>query len=56
MPSTALAQGQALVGAFGTCARLFIREAVNVRVSDADQNDFTTNRVTALAELRVLAP
>jgi HK97 family phage major capsid protein len=52
VPSTALTQGQALVGAFGTGCRLFIREPVNVRVSDNDQDDWTRNRVTALAELR----
>ena len=50
--SKALAAGTALVGAFGTCARLFIREPVAVRASDSDQDDFTRNRVTALGELR----
>ena len=49
VPSNALTQGQALIGAFGTACRLFIREAVNVRLSDSDQDDFTKNRVTALA-------
>jgi HK97 family phage major capsid protein len=43
---------QALVADFTLGARLYIREAPFVRVSDADQNDFTANRVTALAELR----
>ena len=47
-----LPQSTALVGAFGTCARLFIREPVNVRASDSDADDFTRNRVTALGELR----
>ena len=50
--SKVMPAGTALVGAFGTCTRLFIREAVNVRLSDADQDDFIRNRVTALAELR----
>jgi HK97 family phage major capsid protein len=52
VPTNALAPGQALVGAFGTAARVFIREAVNVRLSDADQDDLMKNRLTALAELR----
>jgi len=52
VPSTAMPVGEALVGAFATGCRLFIREAVNVRLSDADQDDFVRNRVTALAELR----
>lgn len=50
--SKVMPAGTALVGAFGTCCTLFIREAVNVRVSDADQDDFVRNRVTALGELR----
>ena len=44
--------GTALVGAFGTCSRLFIRESVNTRISDADQDNFVRNMVTVLAELR----
>jgi HK97 family phage major capsid protein len=52
VPSKALTEGQALVGAFGTGATLFIREAVNVRISDSDQDDFLRNRITALAEGR----
>jgi hypothetical protein len=52
VPSTAVTQGQALVGAFGTACHLYIREPVNVRLTDSDQDDFLKNRVTALAELR----
>ena len=52
IPSNAIAQGEALIGAFGTAARLFIREAINVRVSDATEDDFVRNRVRALAEMR----
>jgi HK97 family phage major capsid protein len=37
-------------------ATLLVREGVNVRVSDADQDDFTRNRVTVLAEARVALP
>jgi hypothetical protein len=52
LTSTVMAQGQALVGDWSTGASLFIREAINVRFSDADQDDFTRNRVTALGEMR----
>lgn len=51
--STAITQGTALVGDFALGAQLFIREGVNVRVSDSDQDDFLRNRVTLLAETRV---
>ena len=37
---------------FGTGATLFVREAVNVRISDADQDDFIRNRLTMLGEGR----
>ena len=37
-------------------ATLLVREGVNVRVSDADQDDFVNNRVTTLAECRVAFP
>ena len=33
-----------------------LREGVNVRTSDSDQDDFTKNRVTLLAETRVAFP
>jgi capsid protein len=52
VPSTALTQGEALVGAFGTCARLFIREPITVRVSDATDDDYLRNVLRALAEMR----
>jgi hypothetical protein len=52
VPVRVLPAGRALVGAFSTCAGLWIRSPVNVRLSDADQDDFIRNRVTALAELR----
>ena len=48
-------QGSPLVGdAMG--AALLVREAVNVKTSDADQDDFVRNRVTILAEARVAFP
>jgi HK97 family phage major capsid protein len=37
-------------------AALLVREAVNVKTSDADQDDFIRNRVTVLAEARVAFP
>jgi HK97 family phage major capsid protein len=43
--------GQALVGDWSTCT-VFVREAVNLRISDADQDDFVRNRVTYLGEGR----
>jgi HK97 family phage major capsid protein len=49
--STVMPQGQCLVGDFGYVT-LFIREGVNVRASDADQDDFIRNRVTVLGEMR----
>jgi hypothetical protein len=52
IPSAALAQGTVLVGDFAIGAQLFIREGVNVLLSDSDQDDFIKNRVTLLAELR----
>jgi hypothetical protein len=37
-------------------ATLLVREGVNVKTSDADQDDFIRNRVTVLAETRVAFP
>jgi hypothetical protein len=37
-------------------ATLLVREGVNVKVSDSDQDDFVRNRVTVLAEARVAFP
>jgi Phage capsid family len=50
--SSVIPQGQALVGDFANGATVFIREPVNVRLSDADSDDFTRNRLTALGEMR----
>jgi hypothetical protein len=52
IPSAAIAPGTALVGDFGVGATALIREGVNVRVSDSDQDDFLKRRVTVLAEMR----
>lgn len=52
IPSPAIPLGEALVGDFSMGAQLFIREGVNVIMSDNDGSDFTQNRVTILAEMR----
>lgn len=52
IPSIAVTQGSALVGDFAIGAQLFIRDGVNVLLSDSDQDDFIKNRVTLLAEMR----
>lgn len=54
-PSTAIAQGAPLVGD-STGVTLLVREGVNVKTSDSDQDDFIRNRVTVLAEARVALP
>jgi HK97 family phage major capsid protein len=51
--STVIPQGQVLVGAFGTESILYVREGVNLRTTDADQDDFLRNALTMLAECRV---
>ena len=48
----AVPQGTALVGDFQLGATLHVREAVNLRISDADQDDFVRNQVTFLTEGR----
>lgn len=50
--STVMPQGKALVGDFSIGCQLFIREGLNVRMSDSDSDDFLRNRVTVLAEMR----
>jgi len=50
--STGVATGHALVGDFTRGAILFIREGINIRVSDSDQADFINNAVKILAEGR----
>jgi hypothetical protein len=50
--SAAMSEGDTLVGDFEIGAQLFIREGVNVLLSDSDQDDFIKNKVTLLAEMR----
>lgn len=52
IPSKVMPKGQALVGDWSVGATLFVREPVNVRISDADSDDFSRNRLTALGEGR----
>lgn len=52
VPSTAVAQGTALVGDATLGATVFVREGIHVLLSDSDQDDFTKNKVTLLGEGR----
>jgi HK97 family phage major capsid protein len=54
--SKVIPQTSALVGDFSLACSLLIREGVNLRISDADQDDFVRNRVTLLAEMRAALP
>ena len=48
-------QATPLVGD-STGATLLMRQGVNVKTSDSDQDDFINNRVTILAECRAAFP
>ena len=50
--SNVVSAGYGLCGDFSQACTVFVREAVNVRFSDSDQNDFILNKVTSLAEGR----
>jgi HK97 family phage major capsid protein len=50
--SATMQASEMLAGAFGLGAQLFIREGVNVLLSDSDQDDFIKNKLTLLAEMR----
>lgn len=52
VPSATMSAGTSLVGDFEIGAQLFIREGVNVLLSDSDQDDFVKNRITMLGEMR----
>jgi len=52
VPATGIPAGTALVGDFTLGATIFVREGVNVRMSDSDQDDFVRNKVTLLGEGR----
>jgi HK97 family phage major capsid protein len=48
-----MVEGQFLLGAFGTAAKLYDREQVNVQISTEDSDNFRRNAVTIRAEERV---
>lgn len=50
--SPSIPQSVPLVGDFEIGAQLFIREGVNVLMSDSDGEDFIKNRITMLGEMR----
>ncbi|UGS38400.1 hypothetical protein DSM104329_04826 [Capillimicrobium parvum] len=52
VPSPAISAGTVLVGDFSLGAQLFIREGVNVLLSDSDGDDFIKNKITLLGEMR----
>ena len=49
----AIAEGTALVGAFGTGAQLYDREAASIRISEQHSDFFVRNAVVVLAEERL---
>ena len=51
--SQSLAQGEFLVGAFGTAAQLWDREDASIMISLEDRDNFTKNMVTILCEERL---
>jgi hypothetical protein len=51
--SAGIAQGTALVGDWALGSTMFIRQGVDVVMSDADQDDFLRSRVTLMGQCRV---
>ena len=49
----AIAEGTALVGAFGTGAQLYDREQASIRISEQHADFFTRNAIVVLAEQRI---
>ena len=49
----AIAQGTALVGAFGTAAQIFRRTGITVEMTNSNEDDFKTNLVAVRAEERL---
>jgi len=49
----AIAEGTALVGAFGTGAQLYDREQANIRISEQHSDFFVRNAIVILAEQRL---
>lgn len=52
LPTVAMEAGFSLVGDYAMGAQVFVREGINVLLSDADGTDFTENKVTMLGEGR----
>jgi len=52
--TTAMQQGEFLVGAFGLGAQLWDRQSATVRISEHHEDFFTRNTVAILAELRMV--
>ena len=52
LESPLTASGTCLWCNFSLGATLFVREGINARISDNDQDDFVKNRVTTLVEGR----
>jgi HK97 family phage major capsid protein len=50
--TSAITLGTALVGAFRRSAQVYNREGVRVEMTNTDQDDFITNRITVRAERR----
>ena len=50
--TTRVPQNTAIVGAFKTAASIRVRESMQVQFSTEDQDNFVTNRITILAEIR----
>lgn len=51
--SSVIGTNQAICADWGRSCTVYVREGLNLRTSDADQDDFVNNRVTLLAESRV---
>jgi len=49
----AIAEGTALVGAFGTAAQIYDRETANIRISEQHADFFVRNAIVILAEQRL---
>lgn len=51
--SAVVDQTKAIVADWGRSCTVYVREGLNLRTSDSDQDDFVNNRVTLLAETRI---
>lgn len=51
--SAVIGTNQAICADWGRATTVYVREGLNLRTSDADQDDFVRNQVTLLAESRI---